>query len=64
MPYSQEAGAHAALELGFTIADGIEYIRAALNAGLTVDEVFFKAHMLWHLPDMHLNPLAILIFFS
>lgn len=29
----QEAGAHAALELGFTIADGVEYIRAAIKAG-------------------------------
>nr|BAH03574.1 methylmalonyl-CoA mutase [Euglena gracilis] len=35
----QEAGAHAALELGFTIADGLEYINAALKAGLTVDEI-------------------------
>lgn len=37
--HMQEAGAHAALELGFTIADGIEYIRAALNAGLNVDQI-------------------------
>jgi methylmalonyl-CoA mutase len=37
--HMQEAGAHAALELGFTIADGIEYIRAALKAGLTVDQI-------------------------
>eukprot|EP01059_Diplonema_ambulator_P021627 TRINITY_DN3593_c0_g2_i1.p1 TRINITY_DN3593_c0_g2~~TRINITY_DN3593_c0_g2_i1.p1 ORF type:complete len:728 (+),score=291.36 TRINITY_DN3593_c0_g2_i1:47-2230(+) len=35
----QEAGANAALELAFTIADGLEYIRAAIKAGLTVDEV-------------------------
>eukprot|EP01063_Lacrimia_lanifica_P003014 TRINITY_DN11625_c0_g1_i1.p1 TRINITY_DN11625_c0_g1~~TRINITY_DN11625_c0_g1_i1.p1 ORF type:complete len:730 (+),score=315.93 TRINITY_DN11625_c0_g1_i1:56-2245(+) len=35
----QEAGANAALELAFTIADGLEYIRAAQKAGLTVDEV-------------------------
>lgn len=35
----QEAGADSKLELAFTLADGMEYIRAAVNAGLTVDEV-------------------------
>ena len=36
----QEAGADAALELGFTIADGLEYIRTAVEkAGLKVDDV-------------------------
>lgn len=35
----QEAGADSKLELAFTIADGIEYIRAAQNAGLSVDQV-------------------------
>jgi len=33
-----EAGATAAQELGFTIADGIEYVRAALASGLDVDQ--------------------------
>jgi methylmalonyl-CoA mutase len=32
----QEAGADAKLELAFTIADGIEYIRAAQQAGACV----------------------------
>ena len=35
----QEAGAHSALELAFTIADGIEYARCGLAAGLTIDEI-------------------------
>lgn len=35
----QEAGAHSALELAFTIADGLEYIRCAEECGLTVDDV-------------------------
>lgn len=34
----QEAGANAALELGYTLADGLEYVRAALAKGLQVDE--------------------------
>jgi methylmalonyl-CoA mutase len=37
--HMQEAGADSKLELAFTIADGLEYIRAAKKAGLTVDEV-------------------------
>lgn len=35
----QEAGADAKLELAFTIADGLEYVDAALKAGLNVDAV-------------------------
>ena len=35
--HMQEAGATAVQELAFTLADGIEYVRAALNKGLDVD---------------------------
>jgi methylmalonyl-CoA mutase len=34
----QEAGADAALELAFTIANGLEYIRTGLKAGMTIDQ--------------------------
>ncbi len=36
--HMQEAGATADQELAFTIADGLEYVRSALAAGLDVDE--------------------------
>jgi len=36
--HMQEAGATAVQELAYTIADGIEYVRAALGSGLKVDE--------------------------
>jgi methylmalonyl-CoA mutase len=36
--HMQEAGATCVQELGFTIADGIEYVRAAIGSGLAVDE--------------------------
>jgi methylmalonyl-CoA mutase len=36
--HMQEAGATAVQELAFTIADGLEYVRAALARGLTIDE--------------------------
>ena len=37
--HMQEAGADSKLELAFTIADGLEYIRTAKEAGLDVDKV-------------------------
>ena len=36
--HMQEAGATAVQELAFTIADGLEYVRAALSKGLPVDK--------------------------
>jgi methylmalonyl-CoA mutase len=35
--HMMEAGADSVLQTAFTIADGIEYVRAALNAGLDID---------------------------
>src|SRR5690606_10714104 len=35
--HMQEAGANAVLELAFTLADGLEYVRAALSKGLDID---------------------------
>jgi methylmalonyl-CoA mutase len=35
--HMQEAGATADIELGYTLADGLEYLRTGLAAGLTVD---------------------------
>ena len=46
----REAGSTAAQELGFTLADGIAYVQAALDAGLDVDQFagrlsfFFNVH--------------------
>lgn len=39
---AQEAGATPTLELAFTLADGLEYIRCAQEAGLHVDQVGMK----------------------
>lgn len=36
--HMQEAGANSAIELAFTLADGIEYVRSAINRGLDVDQ--------------------------
>src|SRR5271154_1614252 len=36
--HMQEAGATAVQELAFTLADGVEYVRAALSKGLAIDD--------------------------
>lgn len=36
--HMQEAGADSAIELAFTLADGMEYVKAAMNRGLHVDD--------------------------
>ena len=44
----QEAGADAAIEMAFTIADGLEYIRTAVDgANLDVDDVAPRLSFFW-----------------
>ncbi|CAH0990210.1 Methylmalonyl-CoA mutase [Sinobacterium norvegicum] len=43
----QEAGADAALELAYTLADGKQYIRAALDAGLDIDQFAGRLSFFW-----------------
>ena len=43
----QEAGATADLELAYTLADGVEYIRAGLAAGLDIDEFAPRLSFFW-----------------
>ena len=44
----QEAGADAALELGFTLADGLEYVRTAVDtAGLHVYDFAPRLSFFW-----------------
>ena len=43
----QEAGATADLELAYTLADGIEYVRAAIDAGLDVDTFAPRLSFFW-----------------
>lgn len=46
--HMQEAGADAVLEIAFTIADGLEYIRTAVeDAGLKVDDVAPRLSFFW-----------------
>ncbi|MFT5592592.1 MAG: methylmalonyl-CoA mutase [Oceanicoccus sp.] len=43
----QEAGADAALELAYTLSDGREYVRTAINAGLNVDAFAPRLSFFW-----------------
>ena len=43
----QEAGATADLELAYTLADGVEYLRAGLDAGLDVDHFAPRLSFFW-----------------
>jgi methylmalonyl-CoA mutase len=57
--HMQEAGGTCVQELAFTLADGIEYVRAALASGLEVDQVakLRAARLLWaSLMEEHFSP--------
>ena len=45
--HMQEAGATADLELGYTLADGIEYVRTGIKAGLDVDAFAPRLSFFW-----------------
>ena len=45
--HMQEAGADAALELAYTLADGKEYIRTAIAAGLKIDDFAPRLSFFW-----------------
>jgi methylmalonyl-CoA mutase len=45
--HMQEAGATADLELAYTLADGIEYVRAGLKAGLDIDSFSPRISFFW-----------------
>ena len=45
--HMQEAGATADLELAYTLADGVEYVRAGLEAGLDIDAFAPRLSFFW-----------------
>jgi methylmalonyl-CoA mutase len=45
--HMQEAGATAVQELAFTLADGLEYVRAALGKGLEIDQFAPRLSFFW-----------------
>jgi methylmalonyl-CoA mutase len=51
--HMQEAGATAAIELAYTLADGLEYLRAGIAAGMNIDEFAPRLSFFWAIGMNH-----------
>jgi len=56
--HMQEAGATADIELAYTLADGLEYLRAGLNAGMKIDEFAPRLSFFWAIGMNHFMEIA------
>ena len=56
--HMHEAGAPADLELAYTLADGLEYIRTGLKTGLTIDEFAPRLSFFWGIGMNHFMEIA------
>lgn len=56
--HMQEAGATADIELAYTLADGVEYIRAGLKAGLNIDDFAPRLSFFWAIGMNHFIEIA------
>jgi methylmalonyl-CoA mutase len=56
--HMQEAGATADLELAYTLADGLEYIRTGLKAGLSIDDFAPRLSFFWAIGMNHFMEIA------
>lgn len=56
--HMQEAGATAAIELAYTLADGLEYLRAGINAGMNIDEFAPRLSFFWAVGMNHYTEIA------
>ncbi len=56
--HMQEAGATADLELAYTLADGLEYLRTGVNAGLNIDSFAPRISFFWAIGMNHFMEIA------
>jgi methylmalonyl-CoA mutase len=56
--HMQEAGATADIELAYTLADGIEYLRTGINAGIDVDAFAPRLSFFWGIGMNHFMEIA------
>ena len=56
--HMQEAGATADIELAYTLADGLEYLRAGVNAGMSVDQFAPRLSFFWAIGMNHFMEIA------
>lgn len=56
--HMQEAGATADIELAYTLADGLEYIRTGLSTGMTIDDFAPRLSFFWAIGMNHFMEIA------
>ena len=56
--HMQEAGATDDIELAYTLADGLEYLRAGVNAGMNVDDFAPRLSFFWAIGMNHFMEIA------
>ena len=56
--HMQEAGATADIELAYTLADGLEYLRAGVNAGMSIDDFAPRLSFFWGVGMNHFMEIA------
>ena len=56
--HMQEAGATADIELAYTLADGLEYLRAGVQAGMSVDDFAPRLSFFWGVGMNHFMEIA------
>jgi len=56
--HMQEAGATADIELAYTLADGLEYLRTGVNSGLTIDAFAPRLSFFWAIGMNHFMEIA------
>lgn len=56
--HMQEAGATADIEMAYTLADGLEYIRTGIRSGLTIDQFAPRLSFFWAIGMNHFMEIA------
>jgi len=56
--HMQEAGATCDIEMAYTLADGLEYLRTGINAGMSVDEFAPRLSFFWAIGMNHFMEIA------
>ncbi|MDO5035999.1 MAG: methylmalonyl-CoA mutase [Porphyromonas sp.] len=56
--HMQEAGATADIEMAYTLADGIEYLRAGMKAGIDIDKFAPRLSFFWGIGMNHFTEIA------
>ena len=56
--HMEEAGASSDIELAYTLADGLEYVRTGINAGMSIDDFAPRISFFWGIGMSHFMEIA------